>query len=1220
MFKGSWPFSSKKRKSLEQSTTEQLGQGLSGEPGDEMDDSMAIENELLESKLEDSKLNQISLSETQFLDETTILESKSEETNYLEQTTCTIGPNGDSTVMVLDETALLSQTESEIEIEKPIREDKSSDSIEVAKEAAPENPDIWTDEDNEIEFTIPKRTPKKTPKKEPEPTSDEAIFAKPLAPPSLPQTTEPPQMTPASGEPGDDVIEDELPLPAKGAYKIDFDQFDDPNFNPFETKTKVVENFDVKATPTPTVKPVQDQLIAAPIIHDEPGDEINDLNRPEMDVSMADVSEQPDVEPLPPKGAYKIDFDNFDDPNFNPFETKSNVENIESQPMSQQKPDVPQQVKRPLLKDIGPSNHSQASPMLKKHKRFCPPKQEELDLQPKKLNETFDLPQFEIQPDTVSPPEVAEVPTTKPTVKDTEPAIVLSQTEAEDETLPPAPKGAYNLDFLDNMDDPNFNPFETKTKVENKFETKPDSVEKDEKVETSPDEKSANQKTETESDQLNLDFEPPKRAPPKLGQNRPKKAIKGGQKPALKPKVNESEPKPADVEPKPDLPAEEQDMPLPAKGAYNFDFDKFDDPNFNPFETKTKVVNKFEEKDPIKIEEPDSAVKPKPEVIDEKSQTKSEVMDVGNDDLTELNTAMEPPKRAPPKLGQRRQPAKKKAAPIKKAPPPKPATPPPADAEDEPLPPAPKGAYNLDFLDNLEDPNFNPFETKTKVENKFDEKTETKQPDVPKQQPEVSKEQPEVPKEQSEVSCEQPVVASENPDELNVDFEPPKRAPPKLGQRRPPVKKRIKKVVQPEVTKEPEANDAPLPAKGAYAVDFDKFDDPNYNPFETKSKVSNQEPDLPKPKAGGYNLDFLDNLDDPNYNPFETKSKVENNPISANEKTITKPEESSPVKLEPEIQSIAEPQTQQKMMSETHVVEQMETDLNTTNQSADSEEQFHSASENESDKYGDENQDPNTTLDKGPVAKQTKTDERFDPIANAKAKLANLRSSVEEEKSKRAESISGSSATLTESHVGAFVEHVTGETLRYTARDMEVIRREARIQAEGSNSELEQYKTIVKGMGDLIEHLLTKHQDELSKRDTELNQVAADRDAIQDDMNEMEKSNSHLKSRMTRLRNAVEDMRENEKKSKASFKQYESRHQMDQERYRDYKQKATETIQKANEELDTIEAKKDLELTRAYAEIRLLKTKNESLENQLNLKKDENEELIKICDQLMGSK
>ena len=544
-------------------------------------------------------------------------------------------------------------------------------------------------------------------------------------------------------------------------------------------------------------------------------------------------------------------------------------------------------------------------------------------MKPKQLNETFDLP----QPEVVSPPVPSVTDEAKPEVQDSKPVVEESKPEVEEskpeiqeskpevcdqppppeaeEELPPAPKGAYNLDFLDNLDDPNFNPFETKTKVENKFETKPDS-ETPKKVEASESsEKSsepANKNTENDSDQLNLDFEPPKRAPPKLGQNRPKKAIKGGQKPAPKPKVVEAAPKPVDAEPKPDLPVEE-DMPLPAKGSYNFDFDKFDDPNFNPFETKTKVVNKFEEKDPEK---------PKPEVLpevkpEEPVKEKLEAMEVGNDDLNELNTAMEPPKRAPPKLGQRRPPVKKKAPP-KKAPPPKPATPPPANAEeDEPLPPAPKGAYNLDFLDNLDDPNFNPFETKTKVENKFDEKIETKQPE-----PEVPKEQPEVPKE--DVAKE---IPSENLDELNTDFEPPKRAPPKLGQRRPPVKKKVKKVVKPEVPKEPETkpDDEPLPAKGAYAVDFDKFDDPNYNPFETKSKVSNQEPanqepDLPKPKAGGYNLDFLDNLDDPNFNPFETKSKVENNPISSSSAN-QKPEESSPVKLEPEIQSTDTP-TQQK--------------------------------------------------------------------------------------------------------------------------------------------------------------------------------------------------------------------------------------------------------------------------------------------------------------------
>ena len=130
-------------------------------------------------------------------------------------------------------------------------------------------------------------------------------FIQKPAPPSLPETlTEAPQMTPASGEPGDDVIEDELPLPAKGAYKIDFDQFDDPNFNPFETKTKVVENFDVKPTPAPIE---ESKSVPEPtpvtVQNDEPGDEMDDFNPPEakMAVSMADVSEQPDEEPLPPK-------------------------------------------------------------------------------------------------------------------------------------------------------------------------------------------------------------------------------------------------------------------------------------------------------------------------------------------------------------------------------------------------------------------------------------------------------------------------------------------------------------------------------------------------------------------------------------------------------------------------------------------------------------------------------------------------------------------------------------------------------------------------------------------------------------------------------------------------------------------------------------------------------------------------------------------------------
>ena len=119
---------------------------------------------------------------------------------------------------------------------------------------------------------------------------------------------------------------------------------------------------------------------------------------------------------------------------------------------------------------------------------------------------------------------------------------------------------------------------------------------------------------------------------------------------------------------------------------------------------------------------------------------------------------------------------------------------------------------------------------------------------------------------------------------MNVTFEPPKRAPPKLGQNRKPIKKKTPtKVEKPEKPVE-KTEDEPLPPKGAYNVDFDKFDDPSklkillsferclficsdFYPFETKAKVTNNEPEeAPLPAKGAYNVDF-DKFDDPSKSP-----------------------------------------------------------------------------------------------------------------------------------------------------------------------------------------------------------------------------------------------------------------------------------------------------------------------------------------------------------------
>ena len=71
------------------------------------------------------------------------------------------------------------------------------------------------------------------------------------------------------------------------------------------------------------------------------------------------------------------------------------------------------------------------------------------------------------------------------------------------------------------------------------------------------------------------------------------------------------------------------------------------------------------------------------------------------------------------------------------------------------------------------------------------------------------------------------VTKDEPSNELNTTFEPPKRKPPTLGKNRKPIKKKVA-APKPKPTPAPapaDDGDAP-PPKGAYAMDFDKFDDP----------------------------------------------------------------------------------------------------------------------------------------------------------------------------------------------------------------------------------------------------------------------------------------------------------------------------------------------------------------------------------------------------------
>lgn len=127
---------------------------------------------------------------------------------------------------------------------------------------------------------------------------------------------------------------------------------------------------------------------------------------------------------------------------------------------------------------------------------------------------------------------------------------------------------------------------------------------------------------------------------------------------------------------------------------------------------------------------------------------------------------------------------------------------------------------------------------------------------------------------------------------------------------------------------------------------------------------------------------------------------------------------------------------------------------------------------------------------------------------------------------------------------------VQGDTLRYTSRDMEIIRRQARIQAEGKKGEVDDLCQLLSHYETVIDHMKKETAEKVNQMAKEVASAMDDRDALQDDMKSLDRGYHDLQARYFRLRTAIEDMRSNEQRLKDMCKQYEQRVINEQERYR----------------------------------------------------------------------
>ncbi|XP_073467033.1 transforming acidic coiled-coil-containing protein 3 [Aquarana catesbeiana] len=551
------------------------------------------------------------------------------------------------------------------------------------------------------------------------------------------------------------------------------------------------------------------------------------------------------------------------------------------------------------------------------------------------------------------------------------------------------------------------------------------------------------------------------------------------------------------------------------------------------------------------------------------------------------------------------------------------------------------------------------------------------------------------------------------PLKLEFDFggDAPRKPPPKKLGKRLPVKTAAKKppVVKETVPEKPKVQDPPKPTeedvivpKAAYNFDWDKFDDPNFNPFGCGGPKIIASPKVPKTENEAPVVEKEDI-------PTETASVVEK--TDTNKSTLSEPAEQLPQDCpmtEDNPVSVSGDNTSQEHKDEstdlmgvkedtTPHVDENPSQINTVlpdqqtasddalvmehgalvmDFSAALEPDFKPAEEMDfkpATEFGfDYLENFGTSLFKDSALRKQSLYLKFDPLLRESPKksassdsdlMCNLPlrnnlalfgalpkptypSTLEiEEKPKgldllgtftvtdtaplipeSADLLSAPDSFLLPPDVGAIVE-----VLKFSQKDMDAAIEKVRQEVQEKELEIFEWKNkheklyleyvemgkIIAEFESTIAQILDDSQRQKEMAKLELNKAVEERLQVQADLNNMEKSFSDLFKRFEKQKEILEGYRKNEEALKKCVEDYMARIKKEEQRYQALKAHAEEKLNRANEEIAQVRTKFKSEATALQATLRKEQMKVQSLERTLEQKAKENDELTKICDDLI---
>ncbi|XP_016151066.1 transforming acidic coiled-coil-containing protein 3 isoform X1 [Sinocyclocheilus grahami] len=713
---------------------------------------------------------------------------------------------------------------------------------------------------------------------------------------------------------------------------------------------------------------------------------------------------------------------------------------------------------------------------------------------------------------------------------------------------------------------------------------------------------------------------PPKR----LGVKRPAGAKPVTKKPVA-PATEKKEPEPKQLSPKNPEETEPVDVP-PPKGSYTFDFDKFDDPNFNPFGTKATMGNsppRGVQTSPVLMKAPTPVQEPEAFAQDDQPEAPAQ------DDQPEHSS--------PPSVSETYENIAETDLPVTK----RPAEDVESTSSDASIPPQESSTATEDSSSTA------PLkENQMLLEFNFDDGAEVKRKPPPKR-----------------LGVKRPAGAKP------VTKKPVAPATEK--------KEPEPKQLSPKNPEETEPVDVP-PPKGSYTFDFDKFDDPNLNPFGTKATMGNSPPRgvqtspvLMKAPTPVQEPEAFAQDDQPEHSSPPSVSETYENIVETDLPVTKRPAEdvesftvsSTNIPQNPALQVpdlMATPKSKVDLLNQT-------CDLGMV---APSEDEFVPGAlfmpGGDFDGQIDYLEQFGSSTFKESALRKQSLYLKFDPLLKESPKKTGMDSGnsgfsmprpslairmMEAAKSEVKQKSHSDRMKLLDDLPPPPVETVVPdptvldllvptlkqpvktedsiiEFLKYSQRDMDAALQKAERQAEERQQELttqieklqlenQHMLFIVSEFEATITQITDEHKQKEDLAKIEFERVLQEKDQLSKDLNELERSFSSVVKRLDRCKEVIEGFKKNEETLKQYAQNCMDRLQKEEKRYQALKAHAEEKLDQANKAINEVRTKQGAEVATLQVQLKREQLKVQSLENDLEQKAKEVKDVTELCDELL---